>query len=303
MTTGQRMKGIILAGGSGTRLYPMTSVLSKQLQPIYDKPMIFYPLSVLMLAGISDILIISTERDTPHIRHLLGDGKSYGINLSYKVQTAPRGLAEAFILGEDFIGEDHVAMILGDNLFHGDINFFRSAVAAQFAGDDGMKARVFGYYVEDPHRYGVVEFDKKTGQILSIEEKPVHPKSHYAIPGIYIFDGRVAAKARAQKPSARGELEITDLMMSYHKDAELGFQMIGRGVTWLDTGTPDSLLEAGHLIAQIEKRQGLKVACLHEVAFRRGFIDKAHLMREIENLPNCPYREYISRILDEEESP
>lgn len=294
------MKGIILAGGAGTRLYPMTQVLSKQLQPIYDKPMIYYPLSILMLVGIREILIISTERDTPHIENLLGDGSAYGVRIEYKVQDAPRGLAEAFILGEKFIGGDDVTMILGDNLFYGEINFLKNAVTAQTEAQDGMLARVFGYYVEDPHRYGVVEVDKKTGAVLSIEEKPKVPKSNYALPGIYIFDKSVASRARSQKPSKRGELEITDLMLSYHEQNKLGFQMIGRGVTWLDTGTPESLLEAGHLIMQVEKRQGLKVACLHEVAYRRGFIDKAHLQKEIEKLPSCPYREYIKRVLEED---
>lgn len=293
------MKGIILAGGSGTRLYPMTQVVSKQLQPIYDKPMIFYPLSVLMLAGIRDILIISTERDTPHIEGLLGDGSAYGIKLQYKVQTAPRGLAEAFILGEDFIAGENVAMILGDNLFHGEINFFRRAVESQEMGDSKFKARVFGYYVDDPRRYGVVELNKETGEVLSIEEKPQDPKSHYALPGLYIFDGRVAEKAKAQKPSPRGELEITDLMLSYQKDGELGVEIIGRGVTWLDTGTAESLLEAGHLIMSIEKRQGLKVACLQEIALRRGFISKAQLQDGLANIPNSPYKEYIKRILEE----
>jgi glucose-1-phosphate thymidylyltransferase len=268
------MKGIILAGGSGTRLYPMTSVLSKQLQPIYDKPMIFYPLSLLMLVGIKEVLIISTERDTPHIEMLLGNGSNFGMRIEYRVQPEPKGLSQAFIIGEDFVGDDNVCLILGDNLFYGEINFLKSAVEAQNKSADGMKARVFGYYVEDTHRYGVVEIDKKSGEILSIQEKPQHPRSNFALPGIYIFDKSVAGRARTQKPSTRGELEITDLMLSYHQEKTLGFQMIGRGVTWLDTGTPESLLEAGHLIAQIEKRQGLKVACLHEIAYRRGFITR-----------------------------
>lgn len=294
------MKGIILAGGSGTRLYPMTSVLSKQLQPIYDKPMIFYPLSILMLVGIQEVLIISTERDTPYIERLLGDGTAYGMQIQYKVQPEPKGLAQAFILGEEFIGNDNVTMILGDNLFHGEINFLKNAVETQERDEDGMKARVFGYYVEDPHRYGVVEVDKKTGSVVSIEEKPAHPKSNYALPGIYIFDSSVSDRAKKQKPSPRGELEITDLMLSYHSESKLGFQMIGRGVTWLDTGTPESLLEAGQVVAQIEKRQGLKVACLHEIAYRRGFISRKRLHEEINKLPKCPYRDYLFRVWEEE---
>lgn len=294
------MKGIILAGGSGTRLYPMTQVLSKQLQPIYDKPMIFYPLSILMLAGIREILIISTERDTPHIAKLLGDGSSYGLKLQYKVQEAPRGLAEAFTLGKDFIGEDNVALILGDNLFHGEIGFFKNAVDAQERGTGEFRARVFGYYVEDPRRYGVVELDRDTNKVLSIEEKPSEPKSHYALPGIYIFDKTVSERATHQKPSPRGELEITDLMLSYLREGKLGVQLIGRGVTWLDTGTAESLLEAGQMIASIEKRQGLKVACLEEIAFRKGFIDRPQLMREIEKIPNSPYKQYLLRVAAEE---
>ena len=293
------MKGIILAGGSGTRLYPMTSVLSKQLQPIYDKPMIFYPLSVLMLAGIKEILIISTERDTPHIEKLLGDGSAYGIELKYVVQEAPRGLAEAFILGEDFIGQDNVALILGDNLFQGEINFFRNAVDAQESGTTPFKARVFGYYVEDPRAYGVVELDKDSGKVLSIEEKPKNPKSHYALPGIYIFDKSVSARAKSQKPSPRGELEITDLMLSYLKDGELGVQMIGRGVTWLDTGTAESLLEAGQIIHAIEKRQGLKVACLQEIALRKGFLSKEQYLAKLEMVPKSPYKDYLLRVAEE----
>ena len=262
--------------------------------------MIFYPLSLLMLVGIKEVLIISTERDTPHIEKLLGDGSNFGMTINYLIQPEPKGLAQAFIIGEDFIGDDNVTLILGDNLFYGEINFLKNAVADQEAGNDGMRARVFGYYVEDPHRYGVVEIDKKSGQVLGIEEKPKNPRSNYALPGIYIFDNDVSRRARSQAPSARGELEITDLMLSYHREDSLGFQMIGRGVTWLDTGTPESLLEAGHLIAQIEKRQGLKVACLHEIAYRRGFISREKLKEEIEKLPNCPYRDYVVRVWEEE---
>jgi glucose-1-phosphate thymidylyltransferase len=290
------MKGILLAGGAGSRLYPMTQVLSKQLQPIYDKPMIFYPLSLLMLAGIREILVISTERDVPHIEQLLGDGSAYGIKLIYKIQSEPRGLAEAFIIGENFIAGDDVAMILGDNLFYGDIGFFRSAVDQQLEKSDQFRARVFGYYVDDPRRYGVVELEKSTGRVISIEEKPSNPKSQFALPGLYIFDGSVSARAREQKPSHRGELEITDLMQTYLDQEALGVSMIGRGVTWLDTGTPESLLEASQLINQIEKRQGLKVACLHEVALRKGFIDKEKFLREVEKIPTCPYKTYLLKV-------
>ena len=294
------MKGIILAGGAGTRLYPMTKIISKQLQPIYDKPMIFYPISLLMLAGISDILIISTERDTPHIMELLGDGSNYGLNLTYKVQKAPNGLAEAFILGERFIGTDNVALVLGDNLFYGDISFFKSAVHAQSLVTDKHKARIFGVYVEDPARYGVVEFDKDSGSAISIEEKPKKPKSQYAVPGLYVFDHRCVERAKAQKPSPRGELEITDLIDTYLKDNELGVQIIGRGVNWLDTGTTDSLLEASNLIAQVQKRQGLKIACLEEIALRKGFIDLQRFEEIINNTPKSPYKEYLQRIANEE---
>jgi glucose-1-phosphate thymidylyltransferase len=226
------MKGIILAGGSGTRLYPMTKIVSKQLQPIYDKPMIFYPLSMLMLSGIREIMIISTPKDIPLFEQLLGDGDEYGIKIFYKVQEAPRGLSEAFILGEEFINGDDVCMILGDNLFHGDINFFKDAVKKQQQRDDKFRGRVFAYQVEDPRRYGVVEFDRKSGVVLSIEEKPEVPRSNYALPGLYIFDGTVAAKAKEQKPSNRGELEIVDLMKAYLQQDQLGVQMVGRGVTF-----------------------------------------------------------------------
>ena len=293
------MKGIILAGGSGTRLFPMTQIISKQLLPIYDKPMIYYPLSLLMLGGINDVLIISTERDTPHIMNLLGDGGDIGVQITYKIQSHPNGLAEAFILGEDFIGNDDVALILGDNLFYGDIGFFKDAVRAQLDHQDAYKARVFGYYVEDPKPYGVVEFEKATGRVISIEEKPQQPKSNYAIPGIYIFDHRCAARAKTQKPSARGELEITDLIKSYLKDSELGVQVIGRGVNWLDTGTPDNLMEASQMIATVQKRQGLKVACLHEIAYRKGYVSLEKYQAVIETLPKGPYREYLLRVIQD----
>lgn len=293
------MKGIILAGGSGTRLYPMTQIISKQLLPIYDKPMIFYPLSLLMLGGISDVLIISTERDTPYIMNLLGDGSDFGVKLTYKVQSHPNGLAEAFILGENFIGDDDVTLILGDNLFYGDIAFFKDAVNAQKARANGFAARVFGYYVEDARRYGVVEFEKHTGKVFSIEEKPLEPKSNYAIPGLYIFDSRCVQRARAQKPSVRGELEIVDLMKTYLHDNELGVSTIGRGVSWLDTGTPDSLLDASQLIATTQKRQGLMIGCIHEIALRKGFLSETAFLKVIDTLPKSPYRTYLSRVLDD----
>ena len=294
------MKGIILAGGAGTRLYPMTKIISKQLQPIYDKPMIFYPISLLMLAGISDILIISTERDTPHIMELLGDGSSYGINLTYKVQPQPNGLSEAFIIGESFIGEEDITLVLGDNLFYGDISFFKNAVNSQSQKSDQHRARIFGYYVEDPARYGVVEFEKESKSVLSIEEKPKNPRSHYAIPGLYIFDHKCVERAKNQKPSKRGELEITDLINTYLSENELGVEIIGRGVNWLDTGTTDSLLEASHLVSQIQKRQGLKIACLEEIAFRKKFITPERFISITNALPKSPYKEYLERIIKEE---
>lgn len=294
------MKGIILAGGSGTRLFPMTKVISKQLQPIYDKPMIFYPISLLMLAGISDILIISTERDTPHIMELLGDGSRYGLNLTYKVQMEPNGLAEAFILGERFIGSDDVTLVLGDNLFYGDIHFFKNAVKLQKEKSDQYKARIFGYYVDDPTRYGVVEFDKNSKSAISIEEKPSQPKSHYAVPGLYVFDHHCIERAKKQKPSQRGELEITCLIDTYLQDGELGVEIIGRGVNWLDTGTADSLLEASQLVSQVQKRQGLKIACLEEIAYRQKFITTEKFEAIIESTPASPYRDYLFKILTDE---
>lgn len=297
------MKGIILAGGSGTRLYPMTQIISKQLLPIYDKPMIYYPLSLLMLGGIQQVLIISTVRDTPFMKALLGDGSELGMNISYAVQEAPNGLAEAFILGERFIGGDDVTLILGDNLFYGDIAFFREAVDAQKNKSNGSyKARVFGYYVEDPTRYGVVEFEKQSGKVISIEEKPREPKSNYAVPGLYIFDHRCVERAKTQKPSVRGELEIVDLIKTYLQDGELGVQIMGRGVNWLDTGTPDSLLEASQLVHTVQKRQGLKIACLHEIAYRKGFINRSQFSSSIEALPKSPYREYLFRLQHEFEN-
>jgi glucose-1-phosphate thymidylyltransferase len=293
------MKGIILAGGSGTRLYPMTKIASKQLQPIYDKPMIYYPLSTLMLANITDILIISTQKDIPLIQNLLEDGSQFGIKLTYKVQHEPKGLAEAFILGEDHIQNDNVAMILGDNLFYGDINFFKNAIVSQESGLSPHKAKVFGILVDDPSSYGVVEFDRAQNQVLSIEEKPKNPKSHYALPGIYIFDHTACQRAKDQKPSKRGELEITDLMLSYLSEGTLGVEIIGRGVTWLDTGTPESLLEAGQLIHTLEKRHGFKVAALEEIALRLGFYNKNTFLEKIDRIPNGPYKRYLQSVSEE----
>jgi glucose-1-phosphate thymidylyltransferase len=293
------MKGIILAGGAGTRLYPMTQIISKQLLPVYDKPMIYYPLSLLMLGGINDVLIISTERDTPYIKNLLGDGSEFGVKLTYQVQAHPNGLAEAFILGEKFIGDDDVTLVLGDNLFYGDISFFKEAVNAQKSHQSGFGARIFGYYVEDARRYGVVEFEKATGKVFSIEEKPLEPKSNYAVPGLYIFDSRCVERAKKQKPSVRGELEIVDLMKTYLQDNELGVTTIGRGVSWLDTGTPDSLLDASHLIATTQKRQGLMIGCIHEIGFRKGFVSQDQFAALIEKLPKGPYKEYLHRVLSD----
>lgn len=294
------MKGIILAGGSGTRLYPMTKVITKQLQPVYDKPMIYYPLSFLMLGGIKDILLITTPHDLPHFQELLGDGSQYGIKLSYKIQDKPNGLPQAFVLGEDFINGEDVCLILGDNLFYGDIKFFKNALAAHKQKTDGISARVFAYSVADPRSYGVVEFDKKTKIVKSIEEKPADPKSNYAIPGLYIFDSKVASRSKSLKPSPRGETEIVDLILSYKQENALGVEIITRGVAWLDTGTPRSLLEASSYIGAIEERQGLKVACLEEVAYRMGFINQDGLKNCITNLPKSIYRTYLEKFMKDE---
>lgn len=283
-------KGIILAGGRGTRLYPMTSVVNKQLISIYDKPMIYYPLATLMLSGIRDILIISTPEDVPNFEKVLGDGSQWGLNISYAVQEKPKGIADAFIIGKEFIGNDQVCLILGDNLFHGKLDFLRDAVRYNEGGT------IFGYKVNDPERYGIVEFDT-SGKVISIEEKPKEPKSKFAIPGIYVFDSDVSFIASNVEPSERGELEITSIQNEYLKLGKLKVQVIGRGIAWLDTGTPESLLEAGQFISVIEKRQNLKVACLEEIAFEMGYITMVDLEEITEKLPNSEYKEYCKRIL------
>jgi glucose-1-phosphate thymidylyltransferase len=289
------MKGIILAGGSGTRLYPITSSISKQMLPIYDKPMIYYPLSVLMLAGIREILIISTPRDLPGFQNLLGDGKSIGLNFSYKEQPSPDGLAQAFIIGEEFIGKDPVCMILGDNIFYG--HGFGEILLKTANLQKG--ACVFGYYVTDPERYGVVEFDKNR-KVISIEEKPVHPKSNYAVTGLYFYDNSVIEKAKALKPSPRGELEITDLNRVYLEEGTLDIQLMGRGMAWLDTGTYESLLQAANFIATLEQRQGLKASCIEEIAYKREFITKEQLLTLAQPIKNSQYGKYLLRIANEE---
>jgi len=288
------MKGIILAGGSGTRLYPVTQVVSKQLLPVYDKPMVYYPLTTLMLAGIRDVLIISTPQDTPRFEELLGDGRKWGIKLSYAVQPKPGGLAQAFLVGKRFIGKDSVALVLGDNLFHGhDLSGLLKSAAARRKG-----ATVFAYPVNDPQRYGVVEFDRK-GRAASLEEKPKKPKSRYAVVGLYFYDNRVVKVAENLKPSARGELEITDVNRQYLEWGELEVVPMGRGYAWLDTGTHESLLEAAHFIETIEKRQGLKVACPEEIAFRQGYIGARQLRALARPLAKSGYGEYLLRVLAE----
>ncbi len=288
------MKGIILAGGSGTRLYPVTQVVSKQLLPVYDKPMVYYPLTTLMLAGVRDILVISTPQDTPRFKELLGDGRRWGIKLSYAVQSKPEGLAQAFLVGKKFIGKEAVALVLGDNLFHGhDLSRLKRQAAARKKG-----ATVFAYPVNDPQRYGVVEFDAK-GHAVSLEEKPKKPKSRYAVVGLYFYDNRVVKVAEGLKPSARGELEITDVNRKYLEWGELDVVPMGRGYAWLDTGTHESLLEAAHFIETIEKRQGLKVACPEEIAYRQGYISARQLKALARPLAKSGYGEYLLRVLSE----
>ena len=285
------MKGIILAGGAGTRLHPITSAISKQMLPVYDKPMIYYPLSVLMLAGIREILIISTPRDLPGFRDLLGDGTSIGMKFNYIEQPAPEGLAQAFILGEDFIGNDEVCMILGDNIFYG--HGFGDTLLQTAMLKSG--ACIFGYYVTDPQRYGVVEFDSSR-RVISIEEKPLQPKSNYAVTGLYFYDNSVSSKARSLKPSTRGELEITDLNRLYLQEGTLEIKLMGRGMAWLDTGTYESLLQAANFIATLEQRQGLKASCIEEIAYKRGFIDKDQLLALAQPIKNSQYGKYLIRI-------
>ena len=287
------MKGIILAGGSGTRLYPLTKVTSKQLLPIYDKPMIYYPMSILMSAGIREILIISTPDDTPKFKELLGNGKQFGISLSYKVQPSPDGLAQAFVLGEEFIGNDSVAMILGDNIFHG--HGLTKRLRAAASKENG--ATVFGYYVEDPERFGVVEFDKD-GKAISLEEKPLNPKSNYAVTGLYFYDNRAVEYAKSLKPSNRGELEITDLNKIYLENNELDVTLLGDGFTWLDTRTHESLVDATNFVKTIEEHQHRKIACLEEIAFDHGWIDSAQLERTYEIYKKNQYGTYLKKIMD-----
>ena len=290
------MKGIILAGGSGTRLYPLTMVTSKQLLPVYDKPMIYYPMSVLMRAGIRDILIISTPQDTPRFEELLGDGSHFGVNLSYAVQPSPDGLAQAFIVGEEFIGSDTVAMVLGDNIFAGHGLTKRLLTAVKNA-ESGCGATVFGYYVDDPERFGIVEFDNK-GKAISIEEKPAKPKSNYCVTGLYFYDNRVVEYAKSLKPSDRGELEITDLNRIYLSKGELNVELLGQGFTWLDTGTHESLVDATNFVKTVETHQHRKIACLEEIAYLNGWISREDVLRVYEVLKKNQYGQYLKDVLD-----
>ncbi len=289
------MKGIILAGGAGTRLYPLTMVTSKQLLPIYDKPMIYYPLSTLMLAGIRDILIISTPTDTPRFRDLLGDGNQFGLSLSYAVQPSPDGLAQAFLIGEEFIGGEPCAMVLGDNIFYG--NGFSAMLADAVQNAEQGKATIFGYYVNDPERFGIVEFDSR-GKVLSVEEKPQNPKSNYCITGLYFYDGRASAFAKQVKPSHRGELEITSLNDLYLKEGSLCAKVLGRGFAWVDTGTIDSLVDAANFVQLIEKRQSVKIAALEEIAYQKGWISKETLLDSANRYGKSPYGEHLRRVAE-----
>ena len=286
------MKGIILAGGLGSRLYPITQVYSKQLALIYDKPLIYYPLSILMLGGIKDVLIISNDETIPLYQKLFGDGSQLGMKFEYVIQPEPKGIAQAFIFGEKFIGKDQVCLILGDNIFYGNLDFFYRSIKME------KGATIFGYQVNDPERYGIVEFDK-SGKVISIEEKPTKPKSHYAVPGLYVFDNRVIEISKKLKPSGRGELEITDVNRAYLDLGELRVEKIGRGVAWLDTGTPEALLAASNFFGVIEDRQGLKVACIEEIAYYKGFVSKEQFAILVNGIPKSLYREYLERILAE----
>lgn len=287
------MKGIVLAGGSGTRMYPISKVYSKQLTLIYDKPLIYYPLSVLMLAGIKEILIISNEDTIPLYKKLFEDGSHVGLKISYTIQPAPRGIAESFVIGEKFIGDDSVSLILGDNIFYGKLDFFYKSVQQNNSG-----ATIFAYQVTDPQRYGIVEFDDN-GKAISIEEKPTDPKSNFAVPGLYVYDNKVVNISKNLKPSARGELEITDVNREYLRLGELSVEKIGRGVAWLDTGTPEALLKASQFFGVIEDRQGLKVACIEEIAYNQGFINRDQFAKLVESIPNSLYKEYLIKVLDD----
>ncbi|MBE2227071.1 MAG: glucose-1-phosphate thymidylyltransferase RfbA [Ignavibacteria bacterium] len=286
------MKGIILAGGAGSRMYPISQLYSKQLTLIYDKPLIYYPISILMLGGIKDILIISNEETIPFYKKLFSDGKHLGLNIEYTLQSAPNGIAESFILGDKFIGNDAVTLILGDNIFYGKLDFFHRALERKHG------ATVFGYRVTDPERYGIVEFDDN-GKAISIEEKPSKPKSDFAVPGLYVYDNNVVEISKNLKPSPRGELEITDVNVEYMKRGELNVEKISRGVAWLDTGTPESLLQASNFFGAIEDRQGLKVACLEEIALHMGFVDMTQFEKVVTSMPKCAYREYLNKILND----